>query len=108
MRKENKSENAKDIFAEIFIDEKNLKENGIFYPIKLEYYKIKDEKDEYGVEVVKKEYTEKYTNIEKEEIIKITKEEELIENIIYKLKENLVTPFAIKDVFEENGFIEEN
>lgn len=88
-------------FAGIFIDKKDLRENSINYPIRLEYYKIKNTENEYGVEVVKTEYREEFAKVENEAIGRITKEEEKINNIIYKLKENIVTPVGLKDTLEE-------
>lgn len=88
-------------FAGIFSDKKDLRENSINYPIRLEYYKIKNTENEYGVEVVKTEYREEFAKVENEAIGRITKEEEKINNIIYKLKENIVTPVGLKDTLEE-------
>ncbi|MCI9365737.1 MAG: hypothetical protein HFJ54_03900 [Clostridia bacterium] len=88
-------------FAGVFIDKERLEENNISYPIKLEYYKIRDSKDEYGIEVVKTEYREEFTKIENEVVTKITTEEEKINSIIHKLKRNIVTPTGLKDTLEE-------
>lgn len=88
-------------FAGIFIDKEKLEENNINYPIRLEYYKIKNTQNEYGVEIVKTEYREGFIKFENDAITKVTKEEDTINNIIYKLKDNLVTPIELKDVVSE-------
>ena len=92
---------TKKFFTGIFIDNEKLKENNINYPIRLEYYKIANEKEEYGVEIVKTEYREDFTKIENEAMINITNEENIINNIIYKLKENFVTPIGLQDTVAE-------
>ena len=46
----------KTFFGGMFMNKENLRKEGILYPIKLEYYKIKDLKsknDILGIEVVK-------------------------------------------------------
>ena len=101
IREEEEHKKTRRFFTGIFIDEERLKENNINYPIRLEYYKITNEKEEYGIEVVKTEYRKGFTKIENEAIINITKEENIINNIIYKLKENLVTPIGLEDTVTE-------
>ena len=44
----------KTFFGGIFIEASKLKEAGIQYPIKVEYYKLKDEDNKkYGIEIIK-------------------------------------------------------
>ncbi len=88
-------------FAGIFIDKEKLEENNIDYPIRLEYYKIRNIENEYGIEIVKTEYREGFIKFENDAITKVTKEEDKINSIIYKLKENLVTPIELRDVVSE-------
>ena len=88
-------------FAGIFIDKEKLEENNIYYPIRLEYYKIRNIENEYGIEIVKTEYREGFIKFENDAITKVTKEEDKINSIIYKLKENLVTPIELRDVVSE-------
>lgn len=88
-------------FAGIFIDKEKLEENNIDYPIRLEYYKIRNIENEYGIEIVKTEYREGFIKFENDAITKVTKEEDKINNIIYKLKENLVTPIELREVVSE-------
>ena len=53
-----------------FIEKSRLEEEGIFYPIKLEYYKRldneekQDEQINYGISIVKTEYIPNNTKIE--------------------------------------------
>ena len=91
----------RNFFAGIFIDKERLKENNINYPIRLEYYKTKNTKNEYGIEVVKTEYREGFIKYENDAVTKVTTEEDKINNMIYKLKENLVTPIELKEVVNE-------
>lgn len=87
----------KKFYGGIFVDRKKLSNEGIEYPIKIEYYKICDNTEnkeitQFGVEVVKTEYKGNDINIENKEVRKITKEERTINTILDKLKQNEVTP----------------
>ncbi len=89
-----------------FIDKEKLYTEGIKYPIKIEYYKIYDnaqnrEITQYGLEVVKTEYKEENINIENQQILDVTKEERIIDNILDKLKNNEVTPIIAKYIVED-------
>ena len=83
--------------------------NGIFHPIKLEYYKtIKESKDFlntngdiYGIQIVKTEYIDKTVKIETKEIsYKITNEQK-IDKILEILRNNQVTPTCAEDIIED-------
>ena len=86
-------------FGGTFIRKEELEEAGIDYPIKLEYYKIineneltKKDKSKYGIKVVKTE----------DETIKyLCSSEQKIDEILNILKNNEVTPIAIKDVISD-------
>lgn len=89
-----------------FIDKQRLSSEGINYPIKIEYYKLYDNAENkeiihYGVEVVKTEYKVENVNIENEQVLKVTKEEKIIDNILDKLKNNEVTPVIAKYIVED-------
>ncbi len=89
-----------------FIDKQKLCSEGIDYPIKIEYYKIYDNEEskeitQYGLEVVKTEYRTENINIENKEVLKVTKEEKVIDNILDKLKNNEVTPVIARYVVED-------
>ena len=92
-----------------FIDKQKLSSAGIDYPIKIEYYKIYDNEEnreitQYGLEVVKTEYKAENINIESKEVLKVTKEEKIIDNILDKLKNNEVTPVIARYIVEDLVF----
>ena len=76
--------------------------------IELEYYKIKNTKDNikvpedsntYGIEIIKKKYNNENNYIvEKSEIHNLTKNEKFVEQILEILKINKVTPISLDDV----------
>ena len=92
----------KTFFGGIFIETSKLKEEGIQYPIKVEYYKIKDENSEkYGIEIIKKEYKSKSIEIEKEEIKSLSKDECKIERMLELFERNEVTPNSAEEIIED-------
>lgn len=96
----------KKFFGGTFLDKKELSYQGIFHPIKLEYYKIYDTTKEknitqFGLEVVKTEFLENKTRVENKEIRGITKEENVIENILKIISKNEVTPIITSDVIDD-------
>ncbi len=93
----------KKFYGGIFMDKDKLKKVGIFYPIKIEYYKIKEEGkiDIFGVEVIKTEYKNDMVSIEKEKINRITDDENEANHILDLLKENEVTPIIAKEVVQD-------
>ena len=97
---------TKRFYGGIFIDRDKLSEQGIDYPIKIEYYKICDNTEnkditQYGIEVVKTEYKKDDIRIENKEVERITKEENVINKILEKLKMNQVTPVTTKYIVED-------
>ncbi len=89
-----------------FINKEKLFKEGINYPIKIDYYKICDNTEnkeitQYGLEIVKTEYKAEKINIENEQVLKVTKEEKIIDNILEKLKKNEVTPVIAKYIVED-------
>lgn len=99
-------------FGGTFMDKEALKEEGKNYPIKLEYYKVEEEeKNLFGVEIVKTEYKKGKIEVEKEMVEKITDNEKLANRILDCLKEFQVTPIVAKDVIQDlmgQNRIEEN
>ena len=92
-------------FGSIFIEREKLKEAGINYPIKLEYYKIINEdeivstkKAKFGISIEKTENIGDDTKFEKEMMKNISNDEQTINEILIKLKENEVTPVCMKDI----------
>ena len=92
----------KTFFGGIFIETSKLKEEGIQYPIKVEYYKLKDENSKkYGIEIIKKEYKSIGTKVEKEELKLLSKDECEIERMIELFKRNEVTPISAGEIIED-------
>jgi len=99
--------NVKNFFGSIFINRDELKEAGIDYPIKVEYYKIVNEEEKvrenrliYGIQVIKTEYRDKI-GIEQQKIEHITNDENEIIKMLNIIKENEVTPIGLEDVILE-------
>ena len=97
----------KNFFGSIFINRDELREAGIDYPIKVEYYKIINEEEKikqnkliYGIQIIKTEYRDKI-GVEQEKIEHITNDEQEITNILGIMKEGEVTPIGLKDVILE-------
>lgn len=94
----------KTFFDGVFISREHLKEAGIKYPIKLEYYKTSEKENvetKYGIEVVKTEYLENNVKVETKEIKNLTNSQEKQEKILTLLKNNEVTPVGVEDVLQE-------
>ena len=97
----------KKFFGGLFIENEILRREGIYHPIKLDYYKITNydnenqEKLKYGLEIVKTEYYQNDVRIEKKLIKCLTNDEITIEKILKILKENKVTPVGTLDVIKE-------
>ena len=97
----------KNFFGSIFINRDRLKEAGIDYPIKVEYYKITNEQEKvkqnklkYGIQIIKTEYKDKI-GVEQSKIEDITNDENEITKILYLMKNNEVTPIGLEDVILE-------
>lgn len=95
----------KTFFDRIFIDKNRLLEEGIKYPVKIEYYKTitgkENVENKYGIEIVKTEYKEGNVNVEKEEVLEVTNNSNEADKILTLLRDNEVTPIAIQDVLYE-------
>lgn len=92
----------KTFFGGIFIEASKLKEAGIQYPIKVEYYKLKDEDNKkYGIEIIKKEYKPRNIEIEKQEIKSLSKDECEIERMLELFERNEVTPISAEEIIED-------
>jgi len=106
-RKRERGMKVKNFFGSIFINRDELREAGIDYPIKVEYYKIINEEEKikqnrliYGIQIIKTEYKDKI-GVEQEKIEHITNDENEISRILSLMKENEVTPIGLEDVILE-------
>ena len=95
----------KKFYGATFVTPSELEESNIHHPMKLEYYKIcQDKKKEcikYGIEIVKKIYKDTKIETEQEKVLSITTIENKIEEILELLKNHQVTPIILKDVIED-------
>lgn len=88
------------------MDKDMLSKEGINYPIKIEYFKLFDEirnnhKNKYGIEIIKSEFKNNNIIIENKEIREITTEENKIDEMLYLLKTNQVTPITVNDIISD-------
>ena len=94
----------KTFFDGVLVSNKTLKEAGVQYPIKLEYYKtLKEENVEtpFGIEIVKTEFIDGNVNIETKIVTDVTDDENIQNKILRILKNNEVTPIGLDDVLKE-------
>lgn len=92
----------KTFFGGIFIEASRLKEEGIQYPIKVEYYKLKDEDNKkYGIEIIKREYKPKHIDTEKQILKSLSKDECKIERMLELFERNEVTPISAGEIIED-------
>ena len=91
---------SKELYGNVFLELEDLIDTDINYPIELEYYKTNTKKNGftvYGIEVIKKEYLEKTTNVEIKRKNIFTRSEKIIEKALELLKNGKVTPMGLKD-----------
>ena len=97
------------LFGKVQLDEKILMENNIYHNVEVEYYKIKgnnentlnDKYEVYGIEIVKKDYLDNETKVENKYIEKVTSNEQIVDNILEKLRNNEVTPVGLEYVIKD-------
>lgn len=91
------------------MNREELKNIGVEYPIKLEYYKTQTNEEDvknvndikYGIEVIKTSYIEEKVDVEKTCIPEIIKDETKIEKMLNILKEYKVTPVSAEYIIED-------
>ena len=92
----------KTFFDEIFINTDELINEGIEYPVKLEYFEtINTEEDveaKYGIEIVKTDFVDGKVKTNSNIIKNITKYQDEIERILNIFRNNEVTPCGMEDV----------
>ena len=87
-------------YGDIFIEKEELQKAGIWHPIKLEYYKTKNE-DVYGIDVVKIEYIKNEEIKEEKQILHLSYDERKIDKILSLLKKHVVTPVTAQEIAED-------
>lgn len=87
-------------FSSTFIKQEALEEARIDYPIKLEYYKMKEGK-KFGIEIVKKEYKKEGTKVDNKQKENISEDEKEIEGILKTLERNEVTPTELDEILND-------
>ena len=88
-------------FSGLFMKKETLNEAGINHPIKLEYYKIINSDESFGVNVVKTEYKNDTIEVENKKIDYVSDNEKRVEEFLNLLKENEVTPVIVEDVLSD-------
>ena len=96
-------------FGCTFMSKAELEDMGVKYPIKLEYYKtqtneadVKNQKDiKYGVEVIKTTYVDEQVAVERKTIPEIMADEQKVNKILDKFRQNKVTPVSAEYIIED-------
>lgn len=95
-------------YGDTFMDKAELEREGIYYPIKLDYYKMEQQTSQanekvmkYGIEVVKTKYVNEEEIKENEVISYITNDEKDVEKILDIMKINKVTPIIAPYIVED-------
>lgn len=95
-------------FGSTFIEKEKLKEAGINYPIKLEYYKIINEDEiikkqnvKFGIDIIKTKYLGNSIKTDNKMIKYVSNDENKIEEILNIFKENAVTPINALEVISD-------
>lgn len=92
----------KRFFGGIFIEKEKLQKEGINHPIKLEYYKQINEKinekNKYGITIVKTEYTPENLKVETKDIKSITDDENKINKLLNTFKKNEVSTIHLEEI----------
>lgn len=97
-------------YGGVFIEKQKLEAEGIYHPIKLEYYKsihedeyIGGKNNKFGISVVKTEYYPNSTKVERKDVNNLTNDEDKIEKVLKVFKENEVTPISVEDIICDMG-----
>jgi len=89
------------MFSKVEYNDKDLEEEKI-ERIKLEYYKVlKEDSEDYGIEINKIQTEEGRNNNECIYIENITNSDDVINKLLQVLSENKVTPIIAKDVIDD-------
>lgn len=95
-------------YGDNFLNKEKLEKEGIYAPIKIEYYKIINETKEenkvyakYGIEVIKKQYEKDEIKTEEKQLKFLSNDEIKINEILDILHKNEVTPVCVEDVLKD-------
>ncbi len=95
----------KSFYSAINISEEMLSQNQKDNPIRLEYYRIKNEETKeskcYGIEVVKIEYKDEKPKVERKTIENLTNDERTLNQFLDTLERGYVTPVTTPYVVED-------
>lgn len=101
-------ESSRIYYGGISLDDEDMKETKNNRKIELEYYTTKkcdnilnENKEQYGVEIIKKEYEGKDVKVEHNHRENICSNQDRITEIIDVLKRCKVTPIGLDDVMDE-------
>lgn len=100
-------ETTKEFYGKVYLNSEYLRDRNTQNPMELEYYKTKranklnEEKEVYGVEIVKNEYNGKEILTERNSLEYLTDNENTANKIIEILKDNTVTPISLNDVIND-------
>ncbi len=92
-----------------FLEKSKLEEEGIYHPIKLEYYKRVDKEEKqkgrqkFGISIVKTEYIPDNIKIETKDVKNLSDDENKVEKLLSIFKEFEVTPITAEDVIADSG-----
>ncbi len=93
----------KTFFDSIYIN--SSEHEGANYPIRLEYYKTVENKEnveaKYGVEIVITEFINGKINVESKMIENVSSNEFEVDKFLTILRDNQVTPIGIQDALDE-------
>lgn len=77
----------KKFFGVSYVGREDLKDNNIYHPIRLEYYKLEnEEQSSYGIEIIKTEYPNQEGTVVNKVIEEITHDEKEIDMVLEKFK----------------------
>ena len=97
-------DNSKTYYGMTYFDENDLKETNANHRVELEYYSTRsntDDKIEYGIEILKKEYISDIITEESNNVESISNSSDKVIEIINTLKKYKVTPIGLNDVLED-------
>ena len=89
-----------------FLENEELQRQSFMHPIKVEYFKMINNKDlqdreSYGIHIIKTQYIDDKIKTEEKEIKNLTNDEAKINKILDLFKKHTVTPIIAEDIVED-------